>query len=165
AMPGCTRASVLSCLAITRGRSSDSSTPMTIAGTAEPSTGTSVPMPVATRAIAAVISTPGSTSMPRWPRRVGRVWTGDSCTHPAFRIAGSVGSGRAAWSQRRRDVRGRRYRRGMRESDALAGLDEAQLQAVEHGDGPLVIAAGAGTGKTRVLTSRVARLLEAGVAP
>ncbi|UNK71026.1 ATP-dependent helicase [Microbacterium sp. H1-D42] len=51
------------------------------------------------------------------------------------------------------------------ESDALAGLDAAQLQAVEHGDGPLVIAAGAGTGKTRVLTSRVARLLEAGVAP
>ncbi|HTN56078.1 MAG TPA: UvrD-helicase domain-containing protein, partial [Microbacterium sp.] len=53
----------------------------------------------------------------------------------------------------------------MTESDALAGLDAAQLQAVEHGDGPLVIAAGAGTGKTRVLTSRVARLLETGVAP
>src|SRR5690606_25048453 len=54
---------------------------------------------------------------------------------------------------------------GMTESDALAGLDAAQRQAVEHGDGLLVIAAGAGTGKTRVLTSRVARLLEAGVAP
>lgn len=53
----------------------------------------------------------------------------------------------------------------MTESDALSGLDAAQLQAVEHGDGPLVIAAGAGTGKTRVLTSRVARLLEAGAAP
>nr|WP_232528524.1 ATP-dependent helicase [Microbacterium sp. MAH-37] len=51
------------------------------------------------------------------------------------------------------------------DSDALAGLDDTQLQAVEHGDGPLVIAAGAGTGKTRVLTSRVARLLQAGVAP
>ncbi|MGF2949638.1 ATP-dependent helicase [Microbacterium alcoholitolerans] len=50
-------------------------------------------------------------------------------------------------------------------TDALAGLDAAQLEAVEHGDSPLVIAAGAGTGKTRVLTSRVARLLEAGVAP
>lgn len=50
-------------------------------------------------------------------------------------------------------------------NDALAGLDAAQLQAVEHGDGPLVIAAGAGTGKTRVLTARVARLLEAGVVP
>lgn len=53
----------------------------------------------------------------------------------------------------------------MTDNDALAGLDDAQLHAVEHGDGPLVIAAGAGTGKTRVLTSRVARLLEAGVAP
>ena len=49
--------------------------------------------------------------------------------------------------------------------DALAGLDPAQLEAVEHGDGPLVVAAGAGTGKTRVLTARVARLLEAGVVP
>jgi DNA helicase-2/ATP-dependent DNA helicase PcrA len=45
------------------------------------------------------------------------------------------------------------------------GLDEAQLAAVEHGREPLVIVAGAGTGKTRTLTARVARLLEAGVAP
>jgi DNA helicase-2/ATP-dependent DNA helicase PcrA len=45
------------------------------------------------------------------------------------------------------------------------GLDDAQLAAVEHGAGPLVIVAGAGTGKTRTLTARVARLLEAGVAP
>ncbi len=46
-----------------------------------------------------------------------------------------------------------------------ANLDEAQLAAVVHGDDPLVIVAGAGTGKTRTLTSRVARLLERGVAP
>jgi DNA helicase-2/ATP-dependent DNA helicase PcrA len=45
------------------------------------------------------------------------------------------------------------------------GLDEAQLRAVTHGDGPLVIVAGAGTGKTRTLTARVARLLERGVPP
>src|SRR5579871_2017647 len=44
-------------------------------------------------------------------------------------------------------------------------LDEAQLAAVTHGDDPLVMLAGAGTGKTRTLTCRVARLLEAGVAP
>ena len=43
------------------------------------------------------------------------------------------------------------------------GLDEAQLAAVTHGDEPLVIMAGAGTGKTRTLTSRVAWLLERGV--
>ncbi|WP_195907889.1 ATP-dependent helicase [Microbacterium gorillae] len=53
----------------------------------------------------------------------------------------------------------------MTENDPLAGLDGPQLTAVMHGDGPLVIAAGAGTGKTRVLTSRVARLLESGSAP
>ncbi|MCW2530313.1 MAG: UvrD/REP helicase [Pseudonocardiales bacterium] len=46
-----------------------------------------------------------------------------------------------------------------------AGLDDAQLAAVTHGDTPLVILAGAGTGKTRTLTSRVAHLLERGVAP
>jgi DNA helicase-2/ATP-dependent DNA helicase PcrA len=45
------------------------------------------------------------------------------------------------------------------------GLDDAQLQAAMHGEGPLIIVAGAGTGKTRTLTSRVASLLERGVAP
>ncbi len=45
------------------------------------------------------------------------------------------------------------------------GLDEAQLAAAGHGDGPLVVVAGAGTGKTRTLTARVARLLERGVPP
>jgi len=45
------------------------------------------------------------------------------------------------------------------------GLDDAQLAAVTHGDSPLVIVAGAGTGKTRTLTARVARLLERGVPP
>jgi DNA helicase II / ATP-dependent DNA helicase PcrA len=45
------------------------------------------------------------------------------------------------------------------------GMDEDQLAAVDHGDAPLVIMAGAGTGKTRTLTARVARLLDAGVAP
>jgi DNA helicase-2/ATP-dependent DNA helicase PcrA len=45
------------------------------------------------------------------------------------------------------------------------GLDDAQLSAAMHGDGPLIIVAGAGTGKTRTLTSRVASLLERGVSP
>lgn len=45
------------------------------------------------------------------------------------------------------------------------GLDEAQLAAAAHGDGPLVVVAGAGTGKTRTLTARVASLLERGVPP
>ena len=38
-----------------------------------------------------------------------------------------------------------------------AGLDEAQLAAATHGDGPLIVVAGAGTGKTRTLIARVAR--------
>jgi DNA helicase II / ATP-dependent DNA helicase PcrA len=46
-----------------------------------------------------------------------------------------------------------------------SGLDERQLDAVTHGWDPLVVIAGAGTGKTRTLTARVARLLEHGTAP
>ena len=44
------------------------------------------------------------------------------------------------------------------------GLDDAQLAVATHGRSPLVVVAGAGTGKTRALTSRVACLLERGVA-
>ena len=46
-----------------------------------------------------------------------------------------------------------------------AGLNDQQLAAVTHGGAPLVVLAGAGTGKTRVLTSRVAHLLERGIRP
>jgi DNA helicase II / ATP-dependent DNA helicase PcrA len=45
------------------------------------------------------------------------------------------------------------------------GLNESQLSAALHGDGPLLLVAGAGTGKTRTLAARVARLLAAGVPP
>jgi DNA helicase-2/ATP-dependent DNA helicase PcrA len=45
------------------------------------------------------------------------------------------------------------------------GLDDAQLAAATHGDGPLVVVAGAGTGKTRTLVARVAALIDRGVDP
>src|SRR4051794_20212462 len=41
----------------------------------------------------------------------------------------------------------------------LDGLSDAQREAVLHGDGPLLIIAGAGTGKTTVLTRRIAHLI------
>lgn len=46
-----------------------------------------------------------------------------------------------------------------------AGLNAEQRAAVVHGDGPLLIVAGAGTGKTRTLVHRVAALIERGLAP
>ncbi|HXK35415.1 MAG TPA: UvrD-helicase domain-containing protein [Candidatus Paceibacterota bacterium] len=49
--------------------------------------------------------------------------------------------------------------------DYLKGLNEEQQKAVRYIDGPLLIVAGAGTGKTKTLTARIRHLIESGVNP
>ncbi len=75
---------------------------------------------------------------------------------------GGRGAGRPSWEKEpltlgatRRDVR---FSGPWRDS-----LNASQREAVTHGDGPLLIIAGAGTGKTTTLACRVAHLIESGV--
>lgn len=50
------------------------------------------------------------------------------------------------------------------QKDLLEGLNDEQKQAVSHKEGPLMIVAGAGTGKTMVITRRIAWLIQQGLA-
>ncbi|MFK7886897.1 MAG: ATP-dependent helicase [Gammaproteobacteria bacterium] len=58
-----------------------------------------------------------------------------------------------------------RYIRGMSEAAYLSELNPEQRSAVLHGKAPLLVVAGAGTGKTRTLTHRVAHLVVSGHDP
>lgn len=53
----------------------------------------------------------------------------------------------------------------MSEQDYLAALNPVQREAAVHTEGPLMIIAGAGSGKTRVITYRIAHLIQKGIDP
>ena len=53
----------------------------------------------------------------------------------------------------------------VQEAQFLQGLNDEQMQAVKEKNGAILVLAGAGSGKTKVLTSRIAYLISQGISP
>ncbi|MEO5769734.1 MAG: UvrD-helicase domain-containing protein [Polyangia bacterium] len=126
--------------------------------------------PAATAAVVAAVKEPASVAVPvpvPIPVPVGsvdRLPSGGPTSSPA--PAGAAPPPAGPSQPRRRDLPARDVESGPFSMVALAAeLNPPQVEAVVAPGGPLVVVAGAGSGKTRVITYRIARLVAAGSDP